>query len=127
MASQAFLDATKAGSYATPSAWAALADAWEASGVSAADTALWVAAGIQNPSIATQAISKGVTPTDAQRIGPWIASLGQLPVMADALLAVALMRGIATTGVRLPAEDRVALIATTLAEFGRLGIDVGEV
>lgn len=127
MASQAFLNAMRAGVYATPAAWTALADSWEASGVSAAVTEEWVAAGIQNPNIATQAISKGVTPEDARRIGPWIASLPGLPAMADALLAVAVMRGVAATGIRLQPEDRVLLIATTLFEFGRLGIDVGEV
>lgn len=126
MASQAFLDATRDGHYATPAAWTALADAWEASGISAEVSEQWIDAGIQNPNIAAQAIANGVTPADAQRIGPWIASLPGLPAMANALLAVAVMRGVAATGVRLPAEDRVLLLSTCLQEFGRLGIDVGE-
>ena len=124
MASQAFLNATKQGSYATPTEWTALADSWQASSFSATVTEAWILAGINSPSVATILVSRGVDPAEYAVIRPVIMALGS-PTLQNGLAALAAIKGVEAAGVNLNSDQKVTMVSTFFQEMLDFGVQVG--
>jgi hypothetical protein len=109
MATQEFLDATRAGSFSTPVEWDALADAWELSAFTAEQTAEWVGVEIEVPAVAVLLEARVIAPSDVSFITDFF-SPSSLPDLQVAIAAIAVLRSLDAVGRSLSGPNRVQML-----------------
>lgn len=114
MATQAFLDATRGGSYTTPTEWNQLANLWEGSRYDAVQAQEWIAASVETPSVADALVDRGITPGDALLVSDFV-NPQNLPPLQDAIAAIGVLKGIRAAG--LSSDQTVAVLSTFFSEL----------
>jgi len=121
MASNAFLRATKNGSFNTPNQWRALADAWEASQFTNVETKEWIAAEIEDPAVASSVVARGLDSSDIKLLKKYL-NPNSLPPIQEVVAAIAVVKGVEAIGRRTTNAHRVTMLTEFFSVLSSSGV-----